>query len=139
MSQYNINDLQENITYCFNEDNDSNNVDLSELINEFEQMNVNNASYEGDMIISEIKNYELNYTIKQLTLICDYYGLTKQTKTGDYYGSKAKTMKKIDIISLIVMFENNIENIDIVMRRKELWFFLDELKSDKTMKKFVIW
>jgi hypothetical protein len=89
--------------------------------------------------MSELKNYELNFTIKQLLLICDYYGLTKQTKTIEYYGSKAKKMKKQDIITLIIMFENDTENIEIVIKRKEFWFYLDQLKDDKIMKKFVIW
>jgi len=146
--------MTENITYCFNEqiDNDgkNNSSDLSDLLDEFEQLGLDqdysksylqdySKSYSEDNIMSELKNYELNFTIKQLLLICDYYGLTKQTKSIEYYGSKAKKMKKQDIITLIIMFENETENIEIVIKRKELWFYLDQLKDDKFMKKFVIW
>lgn len=128
----------ENITYCVDDGNldDSYelNLELAELLNDFEQINNANKTdlLNEDEIITEIQNYELNFTIKQLLVICDYYGLTKQTKN-------ARGLKKNDIITLIMMFEKNAENIDIVMKRKELWFYLDALKSDKIMKKFVIW
>jgi hypothetical protein len=128
----------ENITYYVDDgnldDSDDLNLELSELLNNFEQINNANKTdlLNEDEIITEIQNYELNFTIKQLLVICDYYGLTKQTKN-------ARGLKKNDIITLIMMFEKNAENIDIVMKRKELWFYLDALKSDKIMKKFVIW
>jgi hypothetical protein len=140
----------ENITYCVN-DNDLDgyneleleNSELAELINEFEQMQstTNNSAnlYNEDDIVLEMQNYELNFTIKQLLIICEYYGISKQAKNGEYYGSKARIMKKSDIVSLILMFEKNIDNIEIVMKRKELWFYLDSLKTDKIMKKFVLW
>jgi hypothetical protein len=128
----------ENITYYVDDgnldDSDDLNLELAELLNDFEQINNANKTdlLNEDEIITEIQNYELNFTIKQLLVICDYYGLTKQTKN-------ARGLKKNDIITLIMMFEKNAENIDIVMKRKELWFYLDALKSDKNMKKFVIW
>jgi hypothetical protein len=139
----------ENITYCVKDndldgydDSELENSELAQLINEFEQMQSaasNNANlYNEDDIMSEMQNYELNFTIKQLLIICDYYGITKQAKNADY-GSKARTMKKSDIISLIMMFERNIDNIELVMKRKELWYYLDSLKADKIMKKFVLW
>ena len=31
------------------------------------------------------------------------------------------------------------ENYEVVIRRKELWYYINELKNDKMMKKFVIW
>jgi hypothetical protein len=124
--------MTENITYYFDDNEEvESNPDLSDLINEFEQMNTitNNNYCDKDLEMSEMKNYELNYTIKQLLLICDYYGLTKQTKS----------MKKNEIIALIMMFESNMENMDIVMKRKEMWYYMDLLKADKTMKKYVLW
>jgi hypothetical protein len=142
----------ENITYCVDDNNldgyndsesEIENSELAALINEFEQMqsNSNNSAnlYNEDDIMSEMQNYELNFTIKQLLLICEYYGISKQAKNAECYGSKARTMKKSDIISLIMMFEKNIDNIETVMKRKELWFYLDSLKADKIMKKFVLW
>jgi len=132
--------IEENITYYFsdknnNEENNENSTDLSDLINEFEKIDMNNFDIntnKEDAIFSEIKNYELNYNIKQLLIICEYYGLTNENK-------KIKTMKKNDIIFLIIMFENDMKNTDLVIKRKEMWFYLEELKLDKFMKKFVIW
>jgi len=126
--------MTENITYYLddNEETESN-LDLNDLINEFEQMNsANSNNYcDKDLEMSEMKNYEMNYTIKQLFLICDYYGLTKQ--------AKSRTMKKNEIISLIMIFENDMENIEIVMKRKEMWYYMDLLKADKMMKKYLLW
>jgi hypothetical protein len=48
-------------------------------------------------------------------------------------------MKKQDIIEQILMFENNNDNYELVIRRKELWYYINELKEDKMMKKYVIW
>ena len=142
----------ENITYCV-DDNDLDgyneseqeleNSELAELINEFEQMQSNTSNsanlYNEDDIMSEMQNYELNFTIKQLLIICEYYAQSKQEKAGEFCGSKTRTMKKNELISLIMMFERNIDNIEVVMKRKELWYYLDSLKADKIMKKFVLW
>jgi hypothetical protein len=130
--------FEENISYYVDdanlEDSEDLNLELAELLKDFEKLDNKNKSdwFNEDEIMSEIKNYELNFTIKQLLIICEYYGLTKQTKN-------ARTLKKSALITLIIVFEKNIENIEIVMKRKELWFYLDALKSDKMMKKFVIW
>ena len=67
----------------------------------------------------EIKDYEFNYTnIKQLTSIYEYYQLGNTNR-----------LKKIEIAQIIVAYEEDIENVDIVERRKTLWFYINELKS----------
>jgi hypothetical protein len=129
-------DEEENITYCLDENYEDNSNETDEdfaiLLSEFESMNADAENfYSDDEAMSEIKNYELNYTNKQLLIICDYYGLTKQTKI--------RSLKKNELIALIMVFEKNIENMETVIKRKELWFYLDELKADKIMKKFVLW
>jgi hypothetical protein len=48
-------------------------------------------------------------------------------------------MKKEDLVYQIVSFEHNYENIAVVMRRKELWHYMEQLKNDKIMKRFVLW
>ncbi len=48
-------------------------------------------------------------------------------------------MKKQDIIEQIILYENNTDNIEMVIKRKELWYYMSELKNDKIMKRFVIW
>ena len=85
---------------------------------------------EYDTVFLDIKNYDLNYTVKQLMQICEYYNLSKDIKTNK--------LKKQDIIEQIIMFENNYDNYDIVLKRKEMWYYMNELKNDKNMKKIVI-
>ena len=75
---------------------------------------------------SKIKDYEFNYTSKQLTSIYEYYQLGNTNR-----------LKKIEIAQIIVAFEEDVENVDIVERRKTLWFYINELKSDPYTKKYV--
>jgi hypothetical protein len=75
-----------------------------------------------------MKTYDDNYNNKQLLLICEYYGINKQ----------ARTMKKQDIITLILLLERETENIEIVMKRKLFWSYMEELKQDKIMKRHII-
>jgi hypothetical protein len=131
----------ENITYEFKDENSSNDnlCEIEKLLNDFEQISyINNAidnnnriCIEDDDMYTEMVHYDMNFTVKQLLLICDYYGLMKDVKTNK--------MKKQDVIEQILLFENNMENYEVVIRRKELWYYLNELKNDKIMKKFVIW
>lgn len=88
-------------------------------------------SFQNDDIFTQMKNYDLNFNVKQLLLICDYYGLSKDVKVNK--------LKKQDVIEQIILFENNTDNIDVVIKRKEMWYFMNELKHDKFMKKFIIW
>jgi len=129
----------ENITYEFKDDLPcENSYEIDKLLSDFEQIsyidtmdNRNSICIEDDDMYTEMVNYDMNYTVKQLLLICDYYGLMKDVRTNK--------MKKQDVIEQILLFENNMENYEVVVRRKELWYYISELKSDKMMKKFVIW
>ena len=82
----------------------------------------------GNNLYAELVNYKMNYNIKQLQVICEYYGIPK-TKIG-------KT--KDEIINNIISFENDLNNINIVFKRKQMWHFMEEIKADKFMKKFVL-
>ena len=129
----------ENITYEFKDDNSNENLcEIEKLLSDFELINYvstntidNRICIEDDDMYTEMVNYDMNYTVKQLLLICDYYGLMKDVRTNK--------MKKQDVIEQILLFENNMENYEVVVRRKELWYYMNELKNDKMMKKFVIW
>ena len=46
--------------------------------------------------------------------------------------------KKDELIKDIVQFEEDELNTNVVNRRKELWFYIDELKSDKYLQKHII-
>lgn len=106
------------------------------------------ASYENEFTIDDILqkiddmevfeeqvpkmiNYNENYTVKELLLICEYYGISKELK--------AKKCNKETIIQFLVDFESNVANTEIVFKRQGLWFYMNELKNDKFMKKYVLW
>ena len=119
-----------NINFFFDEIDDNNlELDLSELLNELEDIELE-EDYE-EKLMPEIINYEVNYNIKQLLLICEYYKISKILKTNK--------CNKGDIIKALVFFENNSNNYEIVLKRKQLWFYMNELKNDKFMKKYVLW
>lgn len=116
------------------EEDKDNIIDISTYLKEFEALAMHNNNQflqSDDEIFVQMKNYDINYNIKQLNLICEYYGLSKNIRLNK--------MKKQEIIEQILLFENNTENIESVIKRKECWFYLNELKNDKMMKKYIIW
>ena len=90
---------------------------------------INYVDNSNDVRMSQSLNYKLNYTVKELTKICEYYKIDKM----------AKQPNKDDLIRQIVIFESDDANNDCVARRQTLWFYINELKTDKHMKKYVIW
>ena len=127
-----------NISFFFDEYNEENGenqgtkmnqeIDISLLLEDFEKTEIQNMS---DLYVPHIINYHENFTVKELLLMCDYYGLTKECK--------AHKCKKEQIIYLLIDFESNPHNSDIVCKRKNMWFYMNELKNDKFMKKYVLW
>jgi hypothetical protein len=122
------NNNAENITFFLDDENLDDCLDLNALESQLNELDMTNI--QADDIFIEIKNYELNFNVKQLMLICEYYNMKD---------IRVNKLKKQDIIEQIILFETNPENIDIVTKRKELWYYIDELKNDKMMKRFVIW
>jgi hypothetical protein len=122
------NNNYENITFFLNDEQTDDFLDLNALETELNGMNLSNI--QEDDIFIEMKNYEINFNVKQLMLICEYYEMKD---------IRANKLKKQDIIEQIILFETNPENIEVVTRRKELWYYIDELRNDKMMKRFVIW
>lgn len=110
---------------------------LSELLDEinndvnFDFINQINNLSNGEIIEAMCNEYKINYTVKELLLICDYYGIAKEMKNNKY--------NKDEIINTLVNFENDPINDDIFMRRQSMWYYIDKLKNDKFMKKYVLW
>jgi hypothetical protein len=96
--------------------------------NSFDDYNFNEQSQ--ILLMTKTLDYDMNYNIKQLLMICDYYGLLKEVKLNK--------LKKQEIISFLLDFEENIENSLLVYKRKQLWYFMNELKNDKFMKKYIL-
>ena len=79
---------------------------------------------------TETEKYcNLKRIIHQLLKICNYYGIAKGLN---------KCAKDV-IISILVDFEFDEENENIVSRRRLMWFYIEELRNDKFMKKHVFW
>ena len=124
-----------NILFSFDTEDASTNEDcnddiitnwLSENLEKVETVDICD-----DNMLSHMVDYIHNFTVKQLLLICDYYGFAKELKINKY--------NKEQIVSFLVVFESEAINMDIVCRRKNMWFYMNELKSDKFMKKYVLW
>jgi hypothetical protein len=101
-------------------------INIEEFISEME-----NNEFNDDLTVPKMINYHENFTVKELLLICDYYGFAKELKTNKY--------NKDQIIEILVSFESDLNNSDIVFKRQNMWFFINELKNDKFMKKFLLW
>jgi hypothetical protein len=108
------------------EQKNKNNFDIDKLMAEIENIDLND-----ELTIPQMINYNENYNVKELLLICEYYGFAKELKNNKY--------NKEQIISFLVSFESDVNNSDIVFKRQNMWFYINELKNDKFMKKFILW
>ena len=117
-----------NISFFLDEDENTN---LEENVSSFDMTTFLQQIENDDLMIPNIIHYHENFTIKELLLICDYYGISKELKTNK--------CKKDIIVEVLANFESKFENIDIVSKRKTLWFYINELKNDKFMKKYLLW
>jgi hypothetical protein len=117
------------------EEADSKNDDVSNYLDEFIDsddiyMYYTNP-FDKDLHLSTSLYYMENYTVKDLILICDYYGFSKEIK--------ANKLSKELIIQCLVDWELDMKNYKIVKKRQQLWHYINELKNDKFMKKYVLW
>jgi hypothetical protein len=129
------NDNQSNVFFSLdeteNEVNTDNSTQLNDLLEEFNfEDKINDLTSEEIMEILSFE-YKKNYTVKELLLMCEYYGIAKELKIN-------KSNKDVIIFNLL-NFENNPLNNDIVVKRQGLWYYMSQLKSDKFMKKYVLW
>jgi len=128
-----MSNLQDNnISFSLHEDSNANsnfdeenNFNINDFLNEMEK-----DELQQELIIPNIIHYHENFTIKELLVICDYYGIAKEMKTNKY--------KKDTIVHILTNFETNYENFEIVSKRKNLWFYINELKNDKFTKKYIL-
>ena len=132
MSENDNNTNNENVFFSLDETENEVNTDDSTQLNDFlEELNFENDTNNQGIIEVMHVDYKINYTVKELLLICEYYGLAKELKIQ-------KCCKDI-IILVLVDFESNPLNNTIVLRRQEMWRYINILKNDKIMKKYVLW
>ena len=130
MSNNNNNYNEQNVAISYYieeiENQEKEEINIEEFMAEMETNEFND-----DLTVPKMINYHENFTVKELLLICDYYGFAKELKTNK--------CNKDQIIEILVSFESDLNNSDIVFKRQNMWFFINELKNDKFMKKFLLW
>ena len=117
----------ENLSYSLHEKNNIENqtVTYDELVEIVNLMEITECDQMADFVALEI-NYQTNYTRKQLDRIAEYYNISKRKK------------KKDELIQDIVLYEKDSFNIEKVYRRKKLWAYMQEIKNDSFLRKFLI-
>ena len=118
---YHVEEIENNKEY-----NKEYNFNIEDFMTEIE-----NNEMPDDLLIPQMINYNENFTVRQLLIICEYYGFAKDIKTNKY--------NKEQIINFLVSFESDPKNSDIVFKRQNMWFYMNELKNDKFMRKFILW
>jgi hypothetical protein len=130
------NEVRDNISFFVDNDNDNNNeFNDSDITNKISNLLITSDDDDNDIdnddsMMPQILNYQINFTVRQLMQICEYYGIAKEIKTNKF--------NKDETIQMLVVFENDQQNEDIVCKRRLLWFYADELKNDKYMKRYII-
>lgn len=136
-------DTDMSIYYKFKEKEEYENkiINVDDFLSEMESSISTNISYDNSETDSsndfEIYNnnftptvlenhYSINYNVKELSQIMDYYSLSR------------KNLRKDEIIQIIVFFETDSTNIDIVERRRKMWRYITELKQDKYFSKYIL-
>ena len=125
-----------NLTYSLYEnEKQTEDVDYNDILRDIEEEESNRELSNKNVIHEEVSldditarelDYETNHTKKDLVKIAEYYEISIRKKN------------KADLISEIVIFETAIENAAIVERRRELWFYINEISEDKYLSKYLI-
>jgi hypothetical protein len=125
--------MSENVSYDIEENGNPNkSVDIAELMAEIDekhdivkdQKSVNGMPSDTSFALE--LEYSTNYTVKSLGQILDYYDVSK------------RKMRKDEIVQMLIMFEEDPINMEIVEKRKRMWSYVEELKEDKYFSKYII-
>jgi vacuolar-type H+-ATPase subunit C/Vma6 len=107
------------------EANGKKSITYDDLLENVNLMEMTNSVMMDDYLALEIE-YQTNYIKKELDRIADYYNIVKRKK------------KKDRLVEEIVIFEKDPDNMETVFRRKRMWSYVEEIKSDKYLSKFLI-
>jgi len=127
------NDKEQNISISYyideieTEENKNKEFDVNNFL---EYIDIDIEPLANDLTLSKILNYNENFTVKDLLLICEFYGFAKNIKNSKF--------TKEQIIDFLVHYESEPNNNDIVNKRQAMWFYITQLKNDKFMKKYVL-
>ena len=121
-----MNVVIENVPTCVKALSDAMKYDSGAMNCDSGAMNYDSQHGVDFMLASEI-DYAENHTVKSLKHIATYYGFKSMSR-----------IKKNDIIQFILQFENDDLNTELVQQRKNMWFYMSELKDDHYLHQFVI-
>ena len=123
-----VNDVNENKIMKIEEINDYKNQLLQTInVNTYNNNNNDNLNIYEIFNVHELEMlYTESYTIKKLTSILQYYGI---------YKSK---MVKDEMIQLLLFYETDSLNKNIVINRRRLWNNIEELKNDSFLGKYIL-
>ena len=105
---------------------------VEDVNNENDKINVNYGEnfWEDETIVNQFITqqfyYDDTFTLKELYHIANYYDISKRKK------------KKCELIDDIITFELDDKNSELVEQRKRLWFYVNEIKNDNYLSKFII-
>ena len=123
----------ENVSYDIEENGNPNkSVDIAELMAEIDEKHdivkdkKRATGMPSDIYFALEIEYNTNYTVKSLGQILDYYEISK------------RKLRKDEMVQMLIMFEEDPENIEIVEKRKRMWSYVNELKEDKYFSKYII-
>ena len=95
-------------------------------------------------------DYSMNYNMKMLTHLANYYNIIKNnnnglgvtiTKSKDDKTKETKKTKKLlkhELIKEIILFETNRDNHNIVLKFRKMLEKIDALKKDKYFSSFIL-
>jgi len=101
-------------------------VNIDALLAEFDK--ADGIHKECEMQIKTLMEYYTTLSVKELHKICDYYEIKATQKS-----------KKAELIYLIALFETEYTNAETVFKRHQFWQYMEDLKKDKYMRRFVVW
>jgi len=125
--------MTENVSYDIEENSSPiESVDIAELIAEIDEKHYivkdkkRVTEMPTDIFFALEIEYNTNYTVKSLGQILDYYEISK------------RKLRKDEMVQMLIMFEEDPENIEIVERRRRMWSYVKELKEDNYFAKYII-
>jgi|TARA_B110000046_G_scaffold115249_1_gene122425 hypothetical protein len=125
--------MKENVSYDIEENSSpTESIDIAELIAEIDEKHdivkdkKRATGMPSDIYFALEIEYNTNYTVKSLGQILDYYEISK------------RKLRKDEMVQMLIMFEEDPENIEIVEKRKRMWSYVNELKEDKYFSKYII-
>jgi hypothetical protein len=125
--------MTENVSYDIEENSSPiESVDIAELIAEIDEKHdivkdkKRVTEMPTDIFFALEIEYNTNYTVKSLGQIFDYYDISK------------RKLRKDEMVQMLIMFEEDPENIEIVEKRKRMWSYVKELKEDEYFTKYIL-